>query len=267
MSGYDGDHAGGIDAALYRALVLGRLPARAKAPLLSLVAPLVRDPIRLLCVRLHVEALARGRWRSVALPGPTTYRAAHPNLAADIEAVARIAPIRNLDVVVGPAPVPDLPEPGSCFTPPWSGFFSTVFAILCHRFLRGDGSPVNARRWPYAVPLEDLLGGRFVREDRPADQLGPLRERIVRLPETHAAFTAFVRDALAGVHQRSRAILAQQGVPLPPPGVHAVWFVRRGDKLARECVAHERGERRVRFRQADDAFPQRTELVGRTILP
>lgn len=236
VSGYDGDHAAGIDAAIYRTLVLGGLPARMKSPLLSLVAPLARDPIRLLCVRLYAEALARGGWRSVALPRPTTYRAAHPNLAADVGAVARNAPIRNLDVVVEPAPVPPLPESGRCFTPPLSGLFSTVFAVLCHRFLRGDGPPVNACRWPYAVPLEDLLGGRFVREKVPADPLGPLRERIFRLPGTHAAFAAFARDALAGVHERSRAILARHGVALPPPGVHAAWFVRRGDKLAREAL-------------------------------
>lgn len=235
-SGYDGDHAGGIDAALYRSLVVGQLPARVKSPLLSLVGPLVRDPIRLLCARLTVESLARGRWRSVSLPRPTTYRAAHPNLAADVAAVTRIAPIVNLDVAVEPVPAPDVPDPGRCFTPPWSGLFSTVFAVLCHRFLRGDELPVNTRRWPYAVPLEDLLGGRFVREHLPADRLGPLRERIFRKPETHPAFTAFVRDALAGVHERSRAILAHHGIALPPVGAHAAWFVRRGDKLTHEAI-------------------------------
>lgn len=236
VSGYDGDHAGGIDAAIYRSLVLGPLPARAKSPLVALVAPLVRDQIRLLSARLYAESLVRGRWRRVSLPRPTTYRAAHPNLAADVAAVARIAPIVNLEVVVEPVAAPALPAPGRCFTPPWSGFFSTVFAVLCHRFLHGDDAPIDPARWPYAVPLEDLLGGRFVRGDGGTDRLGPLRERIFRLPETHRGFTAFVRDALAGVLQRSRAILAHHGVTLPPSGIHAVWFIRRGDKLAREAI-------------------------------
>lgn len=235
-SGYDGDHEGGIDAAVYRSLVVGRLPARVKSPLLSLVGPLVRDPIRLLAVRLYMESLVRGRWRTVSLPRPTTYRAAHPNLAADVAAVARIAPIGNLEVVVEPVAAPGLPAPGRCFTPPWSGFFSTVFAVLCHRFLRGDEPPVDPGRWPYAVPLEELLDGRFVRGGGRADRLGPLRERIFRLPETHPAFNAFVRDSLAGVHRRSRAILARHGVALPPAGIHAAWFVRRGDKLAHEAI-------------------------------
>ncbi|MEX1075712.1 MAG: hypothetical protein WED27_04590 [Pirellulales bacterium] len=236
VSGYDCDHRGGVDAALYRALVLGRLPIRSKLLLLAAATPAVRDQIRLLAIRLSLDALRRGRWRSISLPRPTTYRAAHPNLAADVAAVAGIAPIVNLDVAVEPAPAPILPAPGPFFTPPRSGFFSAVSAVLTQRFLRGDGVPINDWFWPYAVPLADIVGGPCMTAEAPADRLGPLREHLFHSPETHPAFDAFARRKHAAVFERCRNSLARHGIQLPPAGSHTVWFVRRGDKLAREAL-------------------------------
>ncbi len=236
VSGYDCDHRGGVDPALYRALVLGRLPVRSKQLLLAAATPAVRDRIRLLAVRLYLDSLSRGRWRSISLRRPTTYLAPHPNLAADVAAVARIAPIVNLDVAVEAISVPDLPAPRSFFTPPRSGFFSTVSAVLTQRFLRGDGVPINAWFWPYAVPLADIVGGPCMMAKAPADRLGPLREHLFHSPEIHSEFHVFVRRELAAVFDRCRNSLAMHGIELPPAGGHAVWFVRRGDKLAREAL-------------------------------
>jgi hypothetical protein len=236
VSGYACDHRSDREAALYRTVVLGKIPARAKLLLLTAAAPAVHDRIRLLAVRVYLESLTRGRWRSVSLPQPTTYHAPHINLAADVAAVARVAPILNLDVAVEPARAPDLPPAPSFFTPPRSGLFSSVFAVLCQRFLRGDGMPINTRFWPYAVPLAELVGGPCMIANSPADRLNPLRDHLFRSPASHLAFVASVRRGLEAVHARSRALLALHGIEIPPPGTHTVWFVRRGDKLAREAI-------------------------------
>jgi len=237
ISGYRSSHRSRIDYKIFKKVVFAPWPLPLRIFMLRLLGPLARDRVRLEATRRYLAFLWRGRYAAAAPGEPREYLTTELNLAEDLKALAEIGGIGPVRIrwQARAHPQPENPV----WTPPLSGFFSTIFAVLCHQLAHRTHAVINDQHWPYAIGLDALIDCPVIRDTAHSGTEAPpnaARDWIINTPSLHEAFAAHTQVGLKRLHERCRALLAQHGIALPEPQRFVVFFIRRGDKLKSESL-------------------------------
>lgn len=211
------------------------MPIVAKVVLTKTADPFVSDRLRLRATRAYLKFLDSGHYSRFDSPERGIYTTSVLNLAEDLRAICDVAGVDSAEIRWQPN-LPRLPT-NPVFVPPFSGFFSTVYAVLCHQFVFREKAIIDDHLWPYALGLGKLLGYQSMpsggwRGGGSASARVWVRDRA----ELHQPFFDFSRNALIGLYRRCRELIQESGLKLPDAGRYEVFFIRRGDKLKAESL-------------------------------
>lgn len=211
------------------------MPIAAKVLLTKIADPFVSDRLRLRASRAYLRFLDSGHYPRFDNPERGIYATPDLNLSEDLRAICDVAGVESAGIRWQPN-LPLLPT-SPVFVPPLSGFFSTVYAVLCHQFVFRDKAIIDDHLWPYAFGLGRLLGYQSVRSGSSGGGGSATARVWIRdTSELHQPFSDFSRNALIGLYRRCREVIQEFGLKLPDAGRYEVFFIRRGDKLRAESL-------------------------------